>query len=744
MKTAILLPAVFLIWACGGNLAYKRGEKAYARAEHAAAVDYFMEAVRQDPQNVRYRVSLNQALLFAANFHLKQGEFYLGRKEYKMALYDFDKALEYNPESSEARRKKQAVLKKLDELRRSFSEKTEIEKLKERAGRMEGAQAELDFKQTPLDLKLGSVDLKSLFRLLQKSSGVRFLFDDTFQSKTVSIDLEDVLFKEALEMIMLQSRLFYKIIDANTVIIVPNTPAKRREYDEMTMKTFFLSNSEPEAIMRLVGSVTGSKNLAANPILNTITVRDLPAKVAMVEQLIRIMDKPRPEVLINVEIIEVNKSRLREYGIELSQYNVSQAFSPGPVSSGGESQAFRGNTFRYVNSADFLFTVPSVSYKLLQGDTRSRIKANPQLRVSDQETVRIHLGDKVPMPTTTFVPNYSPGSPNQQPITSYQMQDVGIKIELTPRVHHDGWISLKLDFELTFITSPGTNFLPPTIGNRSLNTMIRLQDNETSLLAGLLRDTERKTLRGFPGLTELPVLKHIFSGNKNEVDQTDIILTITPRIIKFPQIEESDLLNYWVGTEEDVGLKAGPPHSPFSSREEIEVPIPPREEGPPAVDSSDLPEKKRPLPPGDLPASPAEANGLIRLSSDSAKIAVGQQLTVRVLAEDLEDLQTLSLELTFEPGMLELQRITDGAALKTGRGQGHLFKSFDNDSGRIVLSLAFEEAKPERRKELALLQFNVLAGGPLEIRASRVTGANRNQEEINTSFTGLALMIDEE
>jgi general secretion pathway protein D len=596
---------------------------------------------------------------------------------------------------------------------------------------------------------LGEVDLKFLFKLLQKSSAIKFLYDESFQSKKVSIDLENVFFKDALEKILLQTKLFYKVIDSKTIIIVPDTPAKRREYDELAMQTFFMSNADPEQMQKIITAVTGCKSMAINPVLNTITVRDQPQKVAMVEKLLQIMDKPKAEVLIDVEIIEVNKSRMKEYGIELSQYNVLEAFSPSPLSSAASTTttvapSFRGNNFRYVNSSDFVFQVPSISYKLLQNDSKSKIKAKPQLRVIDQETVKIRLGDKVPIATTTFVPNYGTGSLNQQPITSYQMQDIGINIELTPRVHHDGWISMKLEFELTFITSQGTSVLPPTIGNRSVKTIIRLQDNETSLLAGLLRDTERNTLRGFPGLSDLPILKHIFSSNKKEIDQTDIILTITPRIIKFPEIEESDLLTYWVGTEENIGLKTEPPPSPFeelAEEPEEKTIITPdiqneiKSQSINKLEKKAVPEEKAPV--------DTVVKGQIALFSYSENVVKGKPLAVKLTAAGIEDLKTMSLELNFDARILQLNDIAEGSLFKDKGVKGHLFKSYDNATGKIVLSLALDEIERNNPKEIALLYFNTTGIGNAEIRASQANVFDSKMQKIPALFKGMTVSITE-
>ena len=744
-KIFIIFLLSILLCSCAGNRAFKKGQKAYAREELDKAVRYYLEAVRHEPDNVRYRVSLNQALLNASNFHLRQGNSFLVQDDLKLSLLEFQKALELNPENNDARKKKLAILKKLEEQRRQNEEKTEIEQLKEKASRVTEPGKELAINKIPLDLKLGDVDLKVLFKVLQKSSSIKFLFDEAFQSKKVSVDLENVFFKDALEKILLQTKLFYKIIDSNTIIIVPDTPAKRREYDELTMKTFFLSNADPEPMQKIITTVTGCKVTAVNPGLNTITVRDLPQKVAMMEKLLQIMDKPKAELLIDVEIIEANKSRMKEYGIELSQYNILETFSPGPVAT-DTVPSFRGNRFSHVDSSDFIFQVPSISYKLLQSDSKSKIKAKPQLRVLDQETVKIRLGDKVPIATTTFVPNYGTGSLNQQPITSYQMQDIGINIELTPRVHHDGWISIKLEFELTFITSPGTSVLPPTIGNRSVKTMIRLQDNETSLLAGLLRDTERNTLRGFPGLADLPILKHIFSSNKKEIDQTDIILTITPHIIKFPDIADSDLLNYWVGTEEDIGLKAPPPLSPFADI--TEEPAEKTSDNPVPKSELNSPERKKANEESkdgikETTPAPETFKGQLALVADWESAVKGTPLVVRVIAEGIEDLQNMALELAFAPDILQLGEITEGALCKGKGFKGRLFKSFDNAAGKVVISLALDQVERSNTKEIAILHFNTVNSGHSEIQASKATFFDMNMQKIPALFTGTTVTVAE-
>ena len=557
----IILGFAVFIMSCAGRMNFRQGHEAMQKKEWDKAVDYFLKAVSRHPANVEYRLSLANALISASNRHLGQGTLFYEQNRFNAALREFEKALEYNPENNEARKKKHRTLKKIQQLEKKGKEKTELEKLKDNAEEEKLPTPKIDFKKELFSLKFRrKVDVKEIFKAMQKSSGVDFIYDQGYKPQKISLNLQNVSFPDALEKIMVQTNSFYKVLDANTVMIIPDTPAKRREYEELVMRSFFLSNGDPEEIRRIVRELTGIKTISINKNINSITLRGTPQEVKLAGKIIRVNDKPKGELYIDIEIIEVNKSRVKEYGIELSSYQVTEAYQPVTGSEAAESAAstIRVNMIPHTDASDYLLTLPYVNYKLLKSDSQSRIKARPQLRVLDQEEVKVSLGDKVPIPTTSFVP-YNTGGPNQQPITSYQMQDIGIIIKITPRLHHDGLITLKMEFELTFITTPGSGGVPPTIGNRSVKTVIKLKDNETSILAGLLRDTERKSMRGFPFISSVPILKDIFSGNKNEIEQTDIILTLTPRILRFPDIREEDLGFIWAGTAQRPGLKEAEP-----------------------------------------------------------------------------------------------------------------------------------------------------------------------------------------
>lgn len=551
IKTICMLAVVvgIMINCSTGRVKFRRAEALQREANYIKAVDYYMQAVKLRPNEARYRLKLMEALLEASNYYYRQAMKHKEENNLQSALLEIDKSLEYNPSNNLARLEKKALLKAMsDEGGEKQEEKTWIEQMKDKTSLSSTVLAKAEEEEISIGFK-NKIELEKIFKTLAEISGINIIFDPGFRNDTLAISLDKVTLSQALERICLLKGLFYKILDKNTIIIVPDTAARRKIYDEQIIKNYYLSNIKAADCVKVISRITMIKNITADENHNTITVREIPEKVALVERLIKLYDKRKPEVLVMVDIMEVNKDKLAEYGTEFSRYQVGQS-----LITSGEEAGIRGNRFYYLNSSDFSFTIPTIIYKLLETDSDSKVIARPQVRGEDGEKINIKLGDRVPFPRTSFVP-YNTGGPEQQPITSYDLQDVGIEIVITPQVHHDGEISLELDFKLTFITSPGTSTLPPTIGNRSVKTRIRLKDGETGIMAGLLRDSERRSKKGIPGINKLPILGSIFSSNLKQVNQTDIILRVTPYIVRMPDIDETDLSPIESGTESNIKLK---------------------------------------------------------------------------------------------------------------------------------------------------------------------------------------------
>ncbi len=742
---------IILAPGCTVRKEFRQGDQAFRNKDWDRAVQYFLKVVGKDPGNVGYRISLSKALISASNYHLQQGKLFVSDSRLRPALVEFEKSIDYNPENNEAREQKRRLLKRLRELEKEQREKTEIETLKEKAAVEEPAEPDVKFKKKPYTLKFVRTDLAQVFSALEKSSGVHFIFDEAFKSQKIALNLEDVYFLEALKKIMLQAKLFYKVIDDHTVMVIPDTPAKRKEHEEQVMKTIFLSNGDPDNIQKIVQSLTGMKSIAPDKDLDSLTVTGTPAEVKLAEKIIRTHDKPKGELFLDIEIIEVNRTRARDYGIELSQYQVTETYSPETGSDTTPTvSTIRLNMLSHTDASDYLLTLPSINYKLLRTDRNSRIKARPQLRVVDRERVKVRLGDKVPIPTTTFVP-YNTAGPAQQPITSYQMQDIGINIDLTPHIHHDGLVTLKLEFELTFITNPGTERLPPTIGNRSVTTMIKLRDNETGILAGLLRDTERKSLQGFPVLSQLPVLKEIFSSNQKEIEQTDIILTLTPRIIRFPEVLEEDMERVWSGTAQRPELKTAPPFLHVKEEE-------PREETskPGTAPATTMSTEKTPAvvtPETTTPAVAATTQTevprpmeqlVIKLQVPVESITVGKEFPVALVMAGKGDVKIIKIQMQIDPKVVQVKEISEGKWLKEKDARINLFKTFDNQIGKIIINFTMDTPPGEGQKELAVIHFRSLAEGSISLNSPVVFEVlDSNLKKTGAAFSGATIRVVE-
>jgi general secretion pathway protein D len=394
--------------------------------------------------------------------------------------------------------------------------------------------------------------------------------------------VREVPFEQALSALGSAGRTFHRVTAERVITVVPDTPSKRREYEQQVVKTLFLSNADLKETIDLLRVVLGARRVAPLPGSNALTINDTPDKVAAAERIVEIIDKRRAEVVVEVELLEVNRSRLKDYGIQITSgiagyEGVQGAIFPDPT----RKLTLDDNPYSKENLV--VTGLPGVIYRLLQSDSSTRILANPQLRSSEGQTAQARFGDQVPVPVTTFTP-IAGGGLNQQPITSFEYKNVGVNIDITPRVHHDGDITLQLKVDISQVGAPGYQGLP-TFNSRTVTSVIRLKDGETNILAGLIRDSERRSLTGLPGLASVPVLGRLFARNQDEIEQTDIVLTLTPHVVRRPLLTEEDLRSFQLGGEAspllfEVPSTPAPPSAPTPREPRIDPirpPPPPKE-----------------------------------------------------------------------------------------------------------------------------------------------------------------------
>jgi general secretion pathway protein D len=535
--------AALLALGCASSGAFRLGQKAEQRQDYDRAVIEYSRAVKQRPESVTYRAALERTRLRAAQLHQQQGRRFLARGQYKEATDEFRLAFDLNPSAEGLL----VDLRDAEQRQQSGQRERTLAEIKEAAREkpLSGLQLGPGAKE-PLGLSFRGTSLRDAYLALGRVAGVNFVFDPQFQDQTISLDIRDVPFEQALTALGQVGKTFHRVVDSHVITVVADTPSKRREYEQQMVKTFFLSNADLKETIDLLRVVLGARRVAPLPQGNALTINDAPDKVAAAEKIIEIVDKGRAEVVVDVEILEVNRTRLKEYGIEISSgvggaEGIAGAAFPDP--------SVRATTERnpYRRSNIVLSSLPGVIYRLLQSDTDTRLLANPQLRSVEGQTALARFGDRIPVPVTTFAPLVGTTGLNQQPITSFEYKDVGVNIDVTPRVHHDGEVTLQLKVEISAVGPLFQNL--PTFNNRSVTSVIRLRDGETNILAGLISDDERQTLSGIPGLASLPFLGKMFARNRKEIRETDIVMTLTPHVVRQPEITADDLRSFQLGSE---------------------------------------------------------------------------------------------------------------------------------------------------------------------------------------------------
>jgi general secretion pathway protein D len=575
----VLLVLCLLAGGCAASSAFHRADQAEQRQDYDMAVVEYAKALRLNPEDRNTRGALERSKLKASQDHFNRARRLSATGKFDQALVEYQVAAELNPSNGELDQELNATRNKLRaKIAVAREGKTELQTLMDRTREMPPPGMDLPTGvKMPASLTFRDAASRDVFTAISRLANISVIFDSTFRDSPVTVDLRNASLDDALTTVSGATRTFFRVTAPKTIVVIPDTPAKRREYEEEIVRTFYLSNADLKETMDLLRMVLDARRISPTTATNALTIKDSPERIAAASRVINAIDKARPEVIIDVELIEVDRTKLQEYGLQIASPG-----SPGINGSVSIAEGANGislSALRNLSQSDILLaSLPSLYYRLLKSDTNTRTLANPQLRTTDGVAAQAKFGEQVPVPVTTFAP-IATGGVSQQPITSFNYQNIGVNIDITPRTHHDDDVSLQLKIAVTNISGTGFGGLP-TFGNREITTIIRLRDGETNMLAGLIRDEERHSLDGLPGLSDLPLVGHLFGHTTKSITQTDIILTLTPHIIRVLDLTEADLRPFRVGRDSLAPL--------------AELPLPPAE-----------PPKPPELPKPEDPANPA-------------------------------------------------------------------------------------------------------------------------------------------
>ncbi len=725
LSTAILL-------GCAADRLHRDGLAEVDRGEYESGVARLAQAVARDPNNMTYKLDLAarreaaiQKLISSGDALRGSGQLDAAAATYRrvLAIVAGDQRALRGLEGVEADRRHAAMVA---DAAKAFERKDyDAADAKLRAVLHEdsgyGAAVDLAAKinvargpttvaprlktrnNSRVSLQFRDAPTKMVFEVLARQTGINFVLDKDVKSDSkTTIFVQEVPIEEAIDLVLDQNNLARQILSSNMVLIYPNTAAKQKDYEEQIVHTFYLTNAGPKDVETLLKSMLGAKTLFVDDRTNVVVMRDTPDAVRMAEKLVASIDVPEAEVLIEVEVLEIARSRLLNLGIS---YPGSITASASPVTNGKNLLL---SDLKKQNSNTVGITPVNVTLNALQTSGNTNTLASPRIRARNKEKAKILIGSRVPVITSSTA-LLSNGTANS---SSVQYLDVGLTLEVQPTVYLDGDVAIKVGLEVSSITNTvvvgGTQAY--TIGTRNANTLLRLKDGETQILAGLIQDSDTRNAAGIPGLSEIPIVGRLFGSHNSDREKNEIVLSITPRIIRTQARPPTDASEFWYGTETrsrstpfaagsfdasatsassgSVGGAGIPTAGPRLSVAQPVVPAVP------GVQTA---------PPSAAPAGPPP-HPTVSLDGPT-ETAIGQEFDVTMRVASDIGMTRLRGQVRFDANALQLMSATAGDLVPASAGSPNV----DAKSGGAQLDIVSTDDPIQGEGSLMLLRFKALA-----------------------------------
>jgi len=711
----LLVAAALLLGGCPkGNQDYEEARKANALQDYDTALVHYERAARSDPTNAEYKLRAAQARYDAGQFHVQQGNKALKNGDLQLALGEFQKAQLIDPSNTAA---EQQVKRTLDLMNGQNGPKT-LNPATQPDEQILAQPPELKpLSRDPINGLKMTNDARVVYETIAKLAGLSVIFDPDFTSRRITVDFPSVTLEQALDAVSLESKAFWKPVTSNIIFVAQDQPQKRKDLDDEVVQTFYLSNTlTPQDLTEVVNGLRvllDLHRLQQVNAQNAIVIRDTPDKLLLAAKIIRDIDKAKPEVLIHVQVMTASMDRLRDLGI-LPGQTVSLAFTPrssiSPSTSTSTSTTTTTTTstipqvllsqLKNLGTSDFALTLPGATANAILTDDRTKILQDPELRVTDGQKATLKIGSKVPVATGSFQAGVgvgvtgSSGVVNPLVNTQFQYIDVGVNIEITPRVHPDGDISLKGTVDVSQIT--GTSNIgginQPVIGQKKTEIDVRLKEGEQNILAGLIERTDTKNINGIPGLGEVPLMGYLFSDNSHEVEEDETLIVMTPHILRLPSLTAANLQSMAAGTDSNVRVYRGD-EAPTAA-------TPAAAPAAPAVRQNSGP--VAPPAPGVTPTAMAQAapaqggSAAAQLHFEPATVVLkaGDTTTLGLAVSNVHDLYSIPLMIHFDPAVVRVEEVRDGGFLSGGSQQVAVVQRIDAQQGQVIVSATRQPNTP--------------------------------------------------
>src|ERR1700746_2988771 len=575
----VVLAVTLPLGAESAHSAYTKGVDAEKRQDYERAFEYYQEAYRQKPKDLRYRTAYEHTKFLAGAAHVHRGQLLRDGGKLDEALVEFQKASTIDPSSFIAQqelRRTQDMINKATNPPQSVAPMPDS--LRKRLAEAQGPVELSAISNVPITLKLPE-DTKVIYETVGKLAGINVLFDPDYTSRKIRIELNGVTLEEALGIIALESKTFWRPVTPNTVFVATDNPAKRKELDQSVIKTFYLSNlsqaTELQDVVNAVRTLLEVQRIQQLQSQNAIIVRGTPDQIALAQKLVDDLDKAKSEVVIDVVVMQVSRDKSRTLGITPptsttislnNNINTTTTTATGPAGGTGTVTQSTGtgsngsiNLHRIgnMNHTDFNITIPGIPATAIIGDSTTKIIQNPQIRALDGQKATLKIGDRVPVATGSFQPGIGGVGINPLVNTQFQYLDVGVNIDITPRVHAAREVTLKISMDISNVTGQSNigGISQPIIGQRKIEHEIRLKEGEVNLLGGMLEDSTTKSLTAIPGVSQIPILRYLFGQTNTEHRENEIVFALIPHVVRAQDLSELNQRALQVGTASAIELR---------------------------------------------------------------------------------------------------------------------------------------------------------------------------------------------
>ena len=692
---ALILTIALPLAAESARSLYNEGRGAEVRQDFEAAYEFYKQAYEKNPKELTYRASYNRMRFEAAAKKVSRGQMLREQGQLDAALAEFQKAAEIDPSSASAQqeiKRTQDLIQKQQNPQASPQSQNQptSDVIKRRLAQAQGPVELQAISDQPITLKM-TEDTKVIYETIGKLAGINVLFDPDYTSRRIKIELNGVTLPEALEIVAFESKTFWRPITTNSIFVAADTTAKRKELEQSVVKTFYLSNvSQPTELQDIVNAmrtILEINRIQQLPSQGAIVVRGTPDQVALADKLIGDIDKAKSEVIVDVAIMQVQKGKLQTLGIQPPN-SVTGTLTPSSIP-GGASTATLGSIKGFSPSKNISITLPSATVNFLYSDSSTKIIQNPQIRALDGQKASLKIGDRVPVATGSFQPGIGGVGINPLVNTQFQYIDVGVNIDITPRIHANREVTLKLMVDVSAVTRTVSigGIDQPVIGQRKIEHEIRLREGEVNLLGGILEDSDVKSLQGFPGLAKIPFFKYLFASEHKEKNQNEIVFMLTPHIVRAQDISELNSKPLDVGSGSAIELRRSLPKPPQpqpaqtapSPAPQSTQPQPPA--NPPNA-AANVPPPGLGQPDASAAASPPTAadRAIMNFDPASSKQNKGQTFTVNLQLNSQQQMHSFSVQLQYDPKLLQLANISNGGFLSSD-GQAVAIVHRDDASG---------------------------------------------------------------